>query len=100
MSCRCVFVHLFGKKKITKGGTRLIRRSEMLRKMEEFFFFVYYESIKREVKIRGMYECRCDERLQTKTKEFKRLAYTRVMTFAASRCVHHGKFRVLFVINR
>ena len=23
-----------------------------------------------------MYECRCDERLQTKTKEFKRLAYT------------------------
>jgi hypothetical protein len=37
---------------------------------------VYYESIKRELKIRGIYECRCDERLQTKTKEFKRLAYT------------------------
>jgi hypothetical protein len=31
---------------------------------------VYYESIKRELKIRGIYECRCDERLQTKTKEF------------------------------
>jgi hypothetical protein len=30
---------------------------------------VYYESIKRESKIRGIYECRCDERLQTKTKE-------------------------------
>ncbi len=30
---------------------------------------VYYESIKREPKIRGIYECRCDERLQTKTKE-------------------------------
>jgi hypothetical protein len=28
--------------------------------------FVYYESIKREPKIRGIYECRCDERLQTK----------------------------------
>ena len=28
-------------------------------------FVVYYESIKREVKIRGIYECRCDERLQT-----------------------------------
>jgi hypothetical protein len=30
-----------------------------------------YESIKREVKIRCIYECRCDERLQSKTKEFK-----------------------------
>jgi len=36
----------------------------------------YYETIKREPKIRGIYECRCDERLQTKTKEFTRLAYT------------------------
>ena len=39
-------------------------------------FYVYYESIKREPKIRGIYECRCDERLQTKSKEFTRLAYT------------------------
>ncbi len=39
-------------------------------------FIVYYESIKREPKIRGIYECRCDERLQTKTKEFTRLPYT------------------------
>ena len=39
-------------------------------------FVVYYESIKRELKIRCIYECRCDERLQTKTKEFTRLAYT------------------------
>ena len=38
--------------------------------------FVYYESIKREPKIRGIYECRCDERLQTKTKKFTRLPYT------------------------
>jgi hypothetical protein len=37
---------------------------------------VYYESIKRELKIRPIYECRCDERLQTKTKEFTRLTYT------------------------
>jgi hypothetical protein len=37
---------------------------------------VYYESIKREPKIRGIYECRCDERLQTKSKEFTRLVYT------------------------
>jgi hypothetical protein len=39
-------------------------------------FRVYYESIKREQKIRGIYECRCDERLQTKMKEFTRLPYT------------------------
>jgi hypothetical protein len=30
---------------------------------------VYYESIKREPKIRGIKKCRCDERLQTKTKD-------------------------------
>jgi hypothetical protein len=38
--------------------------------------FVYYESIKREIKTRGIYECRCDERLQTKKKEFTLLSYT------------------------
>ena len=38
--------------------------------------FVYYESIKRELKIRGIYESRCDERLQTKTKRFTCLPYT------------------------
>ena len=37
---------------------------------------VYYESTKREPKIRGINKCRCDERLQTKTKEFTRLTYT------------------------
>jgi hypothetical protein len=43
---------------------------------KEFIIIVYYESIKRELKIRGIYECRCDERLQTKTKRFTRLPYT------------------------
>ena len=37
---------------------------------------VYYESMKRNRKIKPIYECRCDERLKTKTKEFTRLAYT------------------------
>jgi hypothetical protein len=37
---------------------------------------VYYESIKRELKIRPIFECRCDERLQTKVKEFTHLVYT------------------------
>ena len=31
--------------------------------------FVYYESIKRELKTRPMYECRGDERLKTKVDE-------------------------------
>ncbi len=40
------------------------------------FFVVYYELIKREIKIRCIYDCRCDERLQTKIKEFTRLTHT------------------------
>ena len=39
-------------------------------------FLVYYESIKRKLKIKCIYECRCYERLQSKTREFTRLAYT------------------------
>jgi hypothetical protein len=38
--------------------------------------FVHYGSIKRELKIRLIYECRCDERLKTKVEEFTRLTYT------------------------
>ena len=37
---------------------------------------VYYESIKRDIQIRCIYEFRCNERLQTKTKEFTCLVYT------------------------
>ncbi len=37
---------------------------------------VYYESIKREPKIRPIYECRCDERLKTKVEESMYLTYT------------------------
>ena len=44
--------------------------------MKDYKLFVYYESVKRELQIRSIYECRCDERLQTKTKEFTRLVYT------------------------
>ncbi len=40
------------------------------------FIMKRYETIKREPKIRGINKCRCDERLQTKTKEFTRLPYT------------------------
>jgi hypothetical protein len=37
---------------------------------------VYYESIKRELKIKSIYECRCDERLQTKTRKLRASQYT------------------------
>ena len=37
---------------------------------------IYYESIKRELKIRPIYECRCDERLKTKVEESTYLSYT------------------------
>jgi hypothetical protein len=43
--------------------------------------FVYYESIKRELKTRPIYhrECRCDERLKTKPEESTCLTYTRLL---------------------
>jgi hypothetical protein len=34
------------------------------------------ESIKRDLKTRPIYECRCDERLKTKAEESTRLTYT------------------------
>ncbi len=40
------------------------------------FFYFYYESRKRELKTRPIYECRCDERLKTKVEESTRLTYT------------------------
>jgi hypothetical protein len=49
--------------------------------MELGRLFVYYESIKREVKIKPIYECRCDDRLQTKTKRLTRLSYTGVIYY-------------------
>jgi hypothetical protein len=45
---------------VMKDYKRNLRASHTLRR-----YIVYYESIKREPKIRGIYECRCDERLQT-----------------------------------
>ncbi len=39
-------------------------------------YFVYYESRKRELKTRPIYECRCDERLKTKYEKSTPLTYT------------------------
>jgi hypothetical protein len=43
---------------------------------DKFTGVVYYESMKRELKTRPIYECRCDERLKTKAEESTRLTYT------------------------
>ena len=46
--------------------------------------FVYYESIKCELKIKPIYECRCDETLKTKGEEFTRLVYTVVVYYESN----------------
>jgi hypothetical protein len=43
------------------------------------YLYTYYESTKRKVKTKYICECRCYERLQTKTKEFTRLSYTEMV---------------------
>jgi hypothetical protein len=44
----------------------------------------YYESIKRELKRRLIYEYRCDERLKTKTEESTRLKIEFIMNLIES----------------
>jgi hypothetical protein len=40
---------------------------------------VYCESIKREIKIKPISECHCDERLKTKAEESTHLAYAELL---------------------
>ncbi len=53
---------------------------------------VYYESIKRELKINPISECRCDERLKTKVEESTRLVYTGLF-----RELEHLKIKTRFI---
>ena len=46
----------------------------MLRELEEELFII--KSIKRELKTRPIYDCRCDERLKPKDDESTCLTYT------------------------
>jgi hypothetical protein len=62
--------------------------------------FVYYESINRELKIRCIYECRCDERLQSKTKEFTRLAYTVLLLISSTTWASISFFFFLDVVKK
>ncbi len=52
--------------------------------------FVYYESIKRDPQTKPVYECRCDERLKTKTEKYTRLVYTGL----------HGELEHLKIMTR
>ena len=59
-------------------GECVILTSQVFRRFTSFIFkisrhLVYYESRKREVKTRPIYECRCDERLKTKSEKSTRL---------------------------
>ena len=42
--------------------------------------FVYYESLKRDLKTKPIHECRCDERLQTRVEESTHLVCPRLVT--------------------
>jgi hypothetical protein len=58
---------------VTYGGSKwpswcVVQRAARCR------IFVYYESMKRKLKIKPIYECRCNGRLQT--KRFSRLSHT------------------------
>ena len=46
-----------------------------LKNPKDLFICVYYESRKRELQTRPIYECRCDERLKTKSEKSTRLTY-------------------------
>jgi hypothetical protein len=64
---------------VTVGSPVVIRTTTPRRRTPLNTFwneFVYYESIKWELKIKPFYECRCDERLKTKNEESTRLRYT------------------------
>jgi hypothetical protein len=47
---------------------------QRLRSLDQVF--VHYETINRELMTRPIYECRCDERLKTKSEESIHLTYT------------------------
>ena len=48
----------------------------LTRRLPQVFFWFYYETIKRKLNRRLIYECRCDERLKIKAEGSTRLAYT------------------------
>jgi hypothetical protein len=47
-----------------------------LNSVSKIHLFVYYESRKQDLKTRPIYECRCDERLKTKSEKSTPITYT------------------------
>ena len=58
------------KSRVPTSEDRLSPHPGFLGELEHLKIVVYYESIKRELKIRPIFECRCDDRLKTKADEF------------------------------
>jgi hypothetical protein len=58
-------------------------------------YFVYYESIKRKLKTKYIWGCRCYERLQPNTKEFTRLSYTELVL----ELEHKNRCCFVFIMN-
>ena len=55
-------------------------RNESNEKIKIYTQHVCYESLKRELKTKPIYEFRCDERLKTKVEESTRLGCPRLVT--------------------
>jgi len=70
------------------------RNSTILCVPDHLLDVVYYESIKRDLNIKPTCECRCDGRLQTKTKRFTRLSYTGLVVE-----LEHLKIKCVFICN-
>ena len=47
--------------------------------MQDLFVVVYHELIKRELKTKPIYECRCDERLKTRVQDSTHLTCTQLV---------------------
>jgi hypothetical protein len=60
--------------------------------------FVYYESMKRKIKIKPVYECRCDGRLQT--NRFTRLSYTGLVVELEHLKIKTTSVKGLFIMKR
>jgi hypothetical protein len=67
----------------TSRSIRLVKQSLKIMLFIVYYetikYYIYYESTKRKLKTKYICECRCYERLQTKTKEFTRLSYTELV---------------------
>ena len=67
-------------------------------RMDFPILFVYYETIKREVNKRLIYECRCDERLKAKAEGSTCLASTIFLLISTGRRCHAREVNIYFFV--